>query len=98
MKTRKFCPHCGRPLLKSAPSKAKNRYKFQCFACNEDFFSIEVLTTRKIDKVRAIRRSEYEWMTEKARRIPKSFKKPYPGPKLTKNQKVNNHGRNRKKR
>jgi len=83
MKTRKFCPHCGRPVLKSYLSKTRNGYKFQCFACDEDFWRFEVYTTRHIKTVRVIRKARY------------NSKKPYPRTYTTKNQKVNNHGRNK---
>lgn len=56
MKTRRFCPHCGRMLYKSRLSKTENKYVFECRTCDEDFYRIEVLTKRDIDKVREIRR------------------------------------------
>ena len=73
MKTRKFCPHCGRPLLKSQIRD----YAFQCFGCGKDFYRIEVLTTKELPKVQAIRRSAYEYEREKGMPYV-SFKKPYP--------------------
>lgn len=39
MKTRKFCPHCGRPVVRSRTPG----YAFQCHACDEDFYRFEVL-------------------------------------------------------
>jgi uncharacterized Zn finger protein (UPF0148 family) len=53
MKTRRFCPHCGRPLLKS---QIKG-YSFQCLACGEDFYKIEVLRKKDLRKVKALRRN-----------------------------------------
>lgn len=55
MKTRKFCPHCGRPVVKSH----NRNYVFQCFFCDEDFFRCEVYNTRQIEQVRDIRREAY---------------------------------------
>lgn len=75
MKTRKFCPKCGRPVVKS---RTKG-YAFQCHACDEDFYRFEVLTTRQIEQVREIRRITYQWET-KNNYTPHSFKKPYPAP------------------
>lgn len=56
MKTRKFCPHCGRPVVKSQTPG----YVFQCHACDEDFYRFEVLNTRHIDLVRELRRIDRE--------------------------------------
>lgn len=56
MKTRKFCPHCGRPVVKSQTPG----YAFQCHACDEDFYRFEVLNTRHIDLVRELRRIDRE--------------------------------------
>lgn len=47
MKTRRFCPHCGRPVRNSHNDKHYNGYSFQCYECDEDFFMFEVL--RKAD-------------------------------------------------
>lgn len=36
--TGKSCPHCGGPLfISDVPG-----YRFQCFHCDEDFYSIEI--------------------------------------------------------
>lgn len=43
MKTRRFCPKCGRMLIKS---RMKD-YSFQCMNCDEDFYRIEVLTKKQ---------------------------------------------------
>ena len=43
MKTRRFCPKCGRMLLKS---RIKG-YVFQCMNCDEDFYRFEVLTGKQ---------------------------------------------------
>ena len=51
MKTRKFCPHCGRPVVRSQTPG----YTFQCHACDEDFYLYEVLNTRQIPLVRELR-------------------------------------------
>lgn len=66
MKTRKFCPHCGRLLIRSNISG----YAFQCRVCDEDFYRFEVLTTRKISLVRKLRRIErkYERSSKKEMR------------------------------
>lgn len=48
MKTNRFCPHCGRPVLKSG----LKQYAFQCYGCDEDFYRVEVL--RKNDKERIV--------------------------------------------
>lgn len=56
MKTRKFCPHCGRPVVRSRTPG----YAFQCPACDEDFYCFEVLNTRQIPLVRELRRIERE--------------------------------------
>jgi hypothetical protein len=52
MKTGKFCPHCGQPLLKS---RIKG-YSFQCLACNEDFCRFEVLRKKDLQEVKALRK------------------------------------------
>lgn len=54
--TRKFCPHCGRPVVRSRTPG----YAFQCHACDEDFYRFEVLNTRHIPLVRELRRIERE--------------------------------------
>lgn len=79
MKTRKFCPKCGRPVVKSCIKG----YAFQCHSCDEDFYRFEVLTTRQIEQVREIHRMAYQWEI-KNDYTPHSFKKlkkPYPAPK-----------------
>lgn len=43
MKTRRFCPKCGRMLLKSGTKG----YAFQCMNCDEDFYRFEVLTKKQ---------------------------------------------------
>ena len=57
MRTNKFCPHCGRPLLKS---NIKG-YSYQCNACDEDFYRFEVLSTRYTTLARSIRKSNYDY-------------------------------------
>lgn len=52
MKTRRFCPHCGHPVLKSNTKG----YAFQCFYCDEDFTYLEVLRKKNLKQVQAIRR------------------------------------------
>ena len=54
--TRKFCPHCGRPVVRSRTPG----YSIQCHACDEDFYRFEVLNTRQIPLVRELRRIERE--------------------------------------
>ena len=54
--TRKFCPHCGRPVVRSRTPG----YAFQCHACDEDFYRFEVLNTRQMPLVRELRRIERE--------------------------------------
>ncbi len=93
MKTRKFCPHCGRPLLKSRTPG----YVFQCHGCDEDFYRFEVIKLKDIELARTIREVEYLDGLANGDFMPHSFKKPYPRHKQTKNQKTNNHGRNSKK-
>ena len=48
MKTRRFCPKCGRMLLKS---RIKG-YVFQCMNCDEDFYRFEVLTRKQKGKTK----------------------------------------------
>lgn len=55
MKTRRFCPHCGRPVLKSNNDKHYNKYSFQCYSCDEDFFKFEVLRIKDMDKIKELR-------------------------------------------
>ena len=77
MKTRKFCPKCGRPVVKSNLNKTGNEYKFQCHGCEEDFWRFEVYSTKQIDIVRNIRKKAYIY--ERKQEQPYiSFKQPYP--------------------
>lgn len=77
MKTRKFCPHCGRPLLKS---QIKG-YSFQCFACDEDFYRFEVYGKKDLPQVKQIRTSQM--LRDRLHGYPvRSFKKPYPRSKV----------------
>lgn len=77
MRTRRFCPHCGRPVVKSHNDKQVNRYRFQCFGCEEDFWAFEVLHKKDLPKVKAIRKSAYQY--ERRNGLPGvSFQKPYP--------------------
>ena len=74
MKTRRFCPQCGRPLCKSS----QKGFDFQCYNCGKDFTKIEVL--RKVDllQVKALRHRSYLddlWRGEYAH----SHKRPFPG-------------------
>lgn len=93
MKTRKFCPKCGRPVVRSTTSG----YVFQCFGCDEDFYRFEVIKLKDIELARTIWEIEYLDGLARGEFMPASFKKAYPRPKPTKNQKANNHGRNSKK-
>jgi hypothetical protein len=90
MKTRKFCPKCGRPLLKSTTKG----YAFQCFACDEDFYRFEVYGLKDLPKVRRLQRATYfDELTDRISLPAASVKKPYRRPQPTKHQKVNNYGR-----
>ncbi|MDR1459500.1 MAG: hypothetical protein LBI60_04735 [Bacteroidales bacterium] len=73
MKTRRFCPHCGRPLLKS---QIKG-YAFQCFCCDADFYNFEVYRKRHLKRVKNIRKGMYDWEIE-AGCHHHSVHKPYP--------------------
>ena len=74
MKTRKFCPKCGRPVLKS---RTKG-YAFQCLACDEDFFRFEVYRTKDIIIVRKLQRTTYfDELTDPIPLPVASVKKPY---------------------
>lgn len=55
MKTRRFCPKCGRPLLKS---QIKG-YAFQCFSCDEDFCKFEVLRKKNMEFIRTSRKTTF---------------------------------------
>lgn len=57
MRTNKYCPHCGRLLLKS---NIKD-YSYQCNVCDEDFYKFEVLSTKDIALTRSIRKSDYAY-------------------------------------
>ena len=73
MKTGKFCPHCGRPLLKSQIRD----YAFQCFGCGEDYYRIEVYGKKELETVKNIRR--YAYHRELSKGLPQhSFRKHYP--------------------
>lgn len=77
MRTRRFCPHCGRPVVKYHNDKQVNRYRFQCFGCDEDFWAFEVLRKKDLPKIKAIRKSAYQH--ERRSDLPHiSLKKPYP--------------------
>lgn len=78
MKTRRFCPHCGRPVVKSQLQKSINRYTFQCYGCGEDFFKIEVYRKKDMKIVKMIRAMAYERELEYGTKSIHSFKKPYP--------------------
>lgn len=79
MKTRRFCPHCGRPLLKSQIKE----YAFQCFCCDEDYYRFEVLRKKNLGQVRLMQRETavYERQNEYT---PQSVRKPYPRPAYSK--------------
>jgi ribosomal protein L33 len=71
MKTRRFCPKCGRPVLKS-----QNRdYTFKCNACDEDFYRFEVFSKKDLAQVLQIRKGEFEYMKSRGGII-QSLKKP----------------------
>lgn len=84
MKTRKFCPYCGRPVVKS---RTKG-YAFQCYGCDEDFYRLEVNTTKQIEIVRYNRKESYLSCVALNRKTIRSFKKPYPRP----SKKIKYHG------
>ncbi len=72
MKTRRFCPKCGRPVLKS-----QNReYIFQCNACDEDFCRFEVFRKTDLSQVLQIRKVEFENIKSRGGYI-QSLKKPF---------------------
>lgn len=76
MKTRRFCPHCGRPVVKSHNDRQVNRYRFQCFGCDEDFGAFEVLRKKDLPKIKSIRQNAY--LHEHRNGLPHmSFTKPY---------------------
>lgn len=78
MKTRRFCSHCGRPLVKSKLSKGENHYAFQCYGCGEDFYKFEVYRKKDIEIVRTIRRNAYNSDLGDGILPIHSYKKPYP--------------------
>lgn len=57
----KFCPKCGAPVVVSSLQKISedgaNEYAYQCFDCDEDFYSFEVLTD---DERESFRRSSFQ--------------------------------------
>ncbi|MDR1716482.1 MAG: hypothetical protein LBS20_11625 [Prevotella sp.] len=73
MKTRRFCPHCGRPVIKS---QIKG-YAFQCYGCDEDFYPFEVYRKKHLDKVKDIRKNTLAWELEAGVHY-HSVHKPYP--------------------
>lgn len=73
MKTRRFCPKCGRPVVKSEIEG----YTYQCHGCEEDFYRFEVISTKMMDIVRVIRK--YAYKRERRHNLPHiSFKQPHP--------------------
>ncbi|MBP6661904.1 MAG: hypothetical protein KA172_02335 [Paludibacter sp.] len=72
MKTRRFCPKCGRPALKSQ----NKEYSFQCYACDEDFYRFEVFRKKDFTQVLQIRKDEIEYMKSRGG-ITQSMKKPF---------------------
>lgn len=73
MKTRRFCPWCGRPLYKST----EKHFDFQCYNCDKDFTKAEVLRKADMPEVKKLRcRSILDdlWRGE----YPHSHRKPYP--------------------
>ncbi|MDR3266213.1 MAG: hypothetical protein LBT24_01400 [Tannerella sp.] len=50
MKTRRFCPKCGRPVLKS---RIKG-YSFRCLYCDEDFCRFEVLRKKDLPLIKEL--------------------------------------------
>jgi hypothetical protein len=91
MRTRKFCPKCGRPLYKSQT----RGYAFQCFGCDKDFYRFEVYRIKDLSTVNMLQRATYfDELSDPISLPAASVKKPYRRPQSTKNQKVNNHGKN----
>lgn len=73
MKTRRFCPWCGRPLYKST----EKPFDFQCCNCDKDFTKAEVLRKANMPEVKKLRcRSILDdlWRGEYMH----SHRKPYP--------------------
>lgn len=78
MKTRRFCPHCGRPLRKSSLRKSENMYSFQCFACGEDFYKFEVLRKKDLPLVQTLRQIVLEKAASNKDCVIHSLHHPYP--------------------
>lgn len=78
MKTRRFCPHCGRPLRKSSLGKSEKKYSFQCFLCGEDFYKFEVLRKKDLPSVLAIRQLVLKKASNNNENIIHCMRKPYP--------------------
>ena len=73
MKTRRFCPMCGRPVCKSMQKKNP----FRCYNCEKDFNSREVLCIKDLPKVK-----KRQWIAYRNEcqhgDYPHGFKRPYP--------------------
>lgn len=52
MKDERYCPRCGRTLIKSELAEESvdgaNGYAFQCLCCDEDFFLFETLEENRL--------------------------------------------------
>lgn len=81
MKTRRFCPKCGRPVIKSKLTKSPNRYTFQCYGCEEDFWKVEVLRIKDLERVKILRK-ETIWREKVENGHTYSIYKPYPYKRL----------------
>lgn len=77
MKTRRYCPKCGRPVIKSELSKFINKYSFQCYGCGEDFYKFEVLRKQDKERILQLRRLCIDSESAENRHI-HSVYKPYP--------------------
>lgn len=77
MKTRRFCPKCGRPLLKSTLRKTPNKYAFQCYGCDEDFCRIEVLRIKDMSQVKILQQRTLSEELQNNNHL-YSILKPYP--------------------
>ena len=77
MKTRRYCPKCGRPVIKSELAKSENKYVFQCYGCQEDFYRFEVLRKYDSDRINVLRRMCIEQETSENRHY-HSVYKPFP--------------------
>jgi len=73
MKTRRFCPHCGRPVLKS---QIKD-YSFQCNNCDEGFYKFEILRTKDMELIKQLRKQTI-WRERRNDYTLFSVYKPYP--------------------